>query len=70
MSLTSSPMNLLIHCRDLIVSLMSNLGLPQNITIELADLSLLAIGIGLLIAAPEIVIIAIVVSVLVQYLKL
>ena len=63
-------MNILIYCRDLIVSLLSNLGLPQNTTIELADLSLVAIGIGLLIAAPELVVIAILVIAIVLYLKL
>jgi hypothetical protein len=63
-------MTIIIYLRDLIVSLLSNLGLPNNATIELADVSLVAIGIGLLIAAPELVIIAILAIVMVLYLKL
>jgi|NGEPerStandDraft_6_1074524.scaffolds.fasta_scaffold378777_1 hypothetical protein len=46
-------MNLLIYCRDIIVSLLSSLGLPYPTTVGLADISLVAIALGLLIATPE-----------------
>ena len=51
-------MNIIIYLRDLIVSLLSNLGLSQSMTGGLADVSLVAIGLGMLIAFPEVVIIA------------
>jgi hypothetical protein len=46
-------MNLLIYCRDIIVSLLSSLGLPHPTTVGLADISLVAIALGLLIATPN-----------------
>jgi hypothetical protein len=51
-------MNIIIYLRDLIVSLLSNLGLSQSMTGGLANVSLVAIGLGLLIAFPEVVMIA------------
>jgi hypothetical protein len=50
-------MTIIIYLRDLIVSLLSNLGLSTGLTVQLADVSLLAIAIGLLIAIPEAVVI-------------
>ena len=55
------PMNIIIYLRDLIVSLLSNLGLSQSMTGGLADVSLVAIGLGLLIAFPEVWILAVIV---------
>jgi hypothetical protein len=52
-------MNIIIYLRDLIVSLLSNLGLSQSMTGGLANVSLVAIGLGLLIAFPEVVMIAV-----------
>lgn len=62
-------MNIIIYLRDLIVSLLSNLGLFQSMTGGLADVSLVAIGLGLLIAFPEIVVIATLVLIAVLAIK-
>ena len=45
-------MNIIIYLRDLIVSLLSNINLPYPTTVGLADISLVAIALGLLIATP------------------
>ena len=45
----------------MIVSLLSNLGLSQSMTGGLANVSLVAIGLGLLIAFPEVWILAVIV---------
>ena len=46
-------MNIIIYLRDVVVSLISNLGFSAVVTVSLADVSLIAIALGLLIAAPE-----------------
>jgi len=46
-------MNTIIHLRNLVVSLLSNLGLSQGMTGGIANISMVAIGLGLLIAFPK-----------------
>jgi hypothetical protein len=47
-----------IYFRDLIVSLLSNLNLPHTTTVDLADISLVAIALGLIIVAPDLLLVA------------
>ena len=62
-------MNIIKFLRDLIVSLLSTLGLSRSITGGLADVSLVAIGLGLLIAFPEVVVVATVVLLAILAIK-
>ena len=62
-------MNVITFLRDLIVSLLSNLGLSQGLTVQLADVSLLAIALGLLVAMPELVVIIAIVLLALAALK-
>lgn len=60
-------MNIIIYLRGLIVSLLSALGLPYTLTLGLADVSLVAIALGLIIAVPELAPIVVIVGLLVTY---
>jgi hypothetical protein len=61
-------MTIIIHLRDLIVSLLLHLGLSQGLTVGLADVSLIAIALGLIIVEPTIVVLAIVILIILAYL--
>jgi hypothetical protein len=52
-------MNIIIYIQNLIVSLLSNLGLSERITTALANFSLVAIASGLVIAFPRITLFAV-----------
>ena len=61
-------MNIIIYFRDLIVSLLSNLGLSQSMTSGLADVSLVAIALGVVIIVPEIALLAVMILLVLTYL--
>lgn len=59
-------MSLLTQIKDIIVALLSNLGLPAAATNLMAEVSLFAIGIGIVIASPVVGIIVLVLIILVS----
>jgi ascorbate-specific PTS system EIIC-type component UlaA len=61
-------MNIIIYFRDVIVSLLLTLGLSHSLTVGMADVSLVAIVLGLLIAAPEIVLLLLLILIAMAYL--
>jgi hypothetical protein len=52
-------MNIIVYIHNLIVSLLSSLGLSERITIALANLSLVAIASGVVIAFPRLALLAV-----------
>ena len=61
-------MNIIIYLRDLIVSLLSNLGLSQSMTGGIADVSLVAIALGVVIVVLEIALLAVLILLVLTYL--
>jgi hypothetical protein len=56
-----NPVTIFFYIRSIIASLLSNLGLSQALAVSLANFSLAAIGIVLLLIYPQIVVLVLIV---------